>query len=152
MQTHSMAARLSKFKVGDLALRSALELERARAGLPHDRSRLTALAEALRVSAGEQDEATEVSYMRPGYLEPFERVYLSSHSNEPKTSDEIVRYVAKVIGDIDAAARNEQIPEALASKLVDFCIELNREFVRRQPTETRGGRKQRGVPVEALVS
>ncbi len=149
MQTHAMAVRLSKFKVGDLALKSALELERARAGVDYDKSQLTELADALRVSAGEDENAGSVAYMRPGYFEPFERVYRSSHAIEPKSSDDIRKFVIAAIKDIDTAA-NKKIDEKLLTKLVDFCLELNREFVR-QPTENRGGRRPRSVAIEALV-
>jgi hypothetical protein len=150
MHTQAMAARLSKFKVGDLALKSALQLERARAGVPYDKSQLAELAEALRVSAGEQDDTGRVSHMRPGYFEPFERVYRSSVEAEPQSSEEIRTFVIKAIADIDAAAHDE-INGSLVSKLVDFCLELNREFVRRPPVEDRVGRRQRSLPIEAFV-
>lgn len=149
MQTHAMAARLSKFTVGDLALKSALELERARAGVAYDRSQLTELADALRISAGEGDNTSSVAHMRPGYFEPFERVYRSSHAVEPKSSEDIRKFVINAIKNIDTAA-NERIDDKLLTKLVDFCLELNREFVRR-PTENRGGRRPRSVAVEAFV-
>lgn len=150
MQTQAMAARLSKFKVGDLALKSALQLERARAGVSYDKSQLTQLADALRISAGEPDESGRPSYMRPGYFEPFERVYRSSHETEPKSSEEIRTFVIEAIAEIDAAAHDE-INVSLVSKLVNFCLELNREFVRRSPAEDRVGRRQRSVQVEAFV-
>jgi hypothetical protein len=150
MHTHSMAARLSKFKVGELALKSALELERARAGISYDRSQLTELAEALRVSAGQNDEKGKMAFMRPGYFEPFERVYRSSLDADPKSIEDIQKFVIKTIEDIDAVAQDEVSLETM-SKLVDFCLELNREFVRRQPTENRVGRRQRSVAVEAFV-
>lgn len=149
MQTHGMAARLSKFKVGDLALKSALELERARAGMHYDKTQLTELADALRVSAGETDHAGTVAYMRPGYFEPFERVYRSSNTAEPKSSEDIRKFVIDAIRDIDAAAADPIQPKLL-SKLVDFCLELNREFVRR-PTENKVGRRPRSVAIEALI-
>ena len=150
MHTHAMAARLSKFKVGDLALKSALQLERARAGFPYDKSQLVELAEALRVSTGEPDDNGKASYMRPGYFEPFERVYRSSVDAEPKSSEDIRKFMIMAIADIDAAAHHE-VDARVMSKLVDFCLELNREFVRRPPAENRVGRRQRSVPVEAFV-
>jgi hypothetical protein len=150
MQTQAMAARLSKFKIGDLALRSAMELERARAGVKYDPGRLHELADALRTSAGKADEQGKMSHMRPGFLEPFERVYRARNSGEPKSYEQISEFVAKAIVEIDGAA-NEQIDDAIATRLVDFCLELNREFVRRQQSEGRVGRSQRGVPVEAFV-
>lgn len=151
MQVNAMAARLSKFKVGDLALKSALELERARAGISYDRTQLIALAEALRVSTGQDDTNGKAAYMRPGYFEPFERVYRSTEEAEPKSTDDIQKFVTKAIEDIDNAVARDKVSDQLVSKLVDFCLELNREFVRRQPTENRVGRRQRSVAVEAFV-
>ena len=150
MQMHAMAARLSKFKVGDLALKSAMQLERARVGSNYDTAPLSALATALRVSAGEPDDSGHVAYMRPGYFEPFERVYRSSHDHEPKSFDEIRAFVEEAIKDIDKAAE-DKLKEPFIAKLVDFCLELNREFVRRPPTENRVGRRHRNVPIEAFV-
>lgn len=150
MHTQGMAVRLSKFKVGDLALKSALQLERARAGATFDKSPLTDLAEALRVSAGEPDDTGRVSYMRPGYFEPFERVFRSSVEQEPKSIDEIRHFFDEAITDINAAAE-DHIGDADMAKLVDFCLELNREFVRRPPAENKVGRRHRSVPIEAFV-
>lgn len=150
MQTHAMAARLSKFKVGDLALKSALQLERVRAGVSDDKSQLLALAEALRVSAGDCDDPGKAARMSPGYFEPFERVYRSSLASEPKSSADILRFVDDAIHQIDAAAAGKISGSALA-KLVDLCLELNREFVRRPVAEAKVGRSQRSVPIEAFV-
>lgn len=150
MHTQAMAVRLSKFKVGDLALRSALQLERARTGATYDKSPLTDLAEALRVSAGEPDNADRIAHMRPGYFEPFERIYRSRLDQEPTSLDEIRQFVARAIVDIDAAAQDHVSDTAMA-KLVDFCLELNREFVRRPPAENKVGRRQRSAPVEAFI-
>ena len=151
MQTHSMAARLSKFKVGELALKSALQLERARAGVSCDMTQLHQLAEALRVSAGENDESGKAAYMRPGYFEPFERVYRSSVAADPTSIDDIRQFVIEAIEKIDSVTETDVDPE-VAKKLVDFCLELNREFVRRTPAENRVGRRQRSVAIEAFVS
>ena len=150
IQMHSMAAKLSKFKVGDLAMSSALQLERARAGLNYDKSQLASLADALRLSTGDDGGAGKVSYMRPGYFEPFERVYQSSNKTPPKSSEEIRGFVIKSIAEIEAAV-NDHIDDDVVAKLVDFCLDLNREFIRRQPTENRVDRRQRSVPLEAFV-
>lgn len=152
MQTQAMAARLSKFKVGELALKSALELERARMGASYDRLQLAELADALRVSAGASDDSGKVAFMRPGYLEPLERVYFSNKSSAPESAEELRHFVEEAISQIDlAASAQDSIDEKSLNRLVDLCLELNREFVRRNLSESRGGRRQRSVPVEAFV-
>lgn len=144
------AAGLSKFMIGDLALRSALELERALAGGSYDKDPLHSLAAALRQSSGVEDMSGGVSHMRPGYFEPFERVYRARNTTEPKSLKQIREFLDRAIHDIDAAA-DQSLNSDLASQLVDFCLELNREFVRRQPSEDNVGRSRRSIPVEAFV-
>lgn len=153
MQVQAMAGRLSKFTIGDLALRSALELERARAGTSYDGEKLHALAAALRASAGGDSADQKVAHMLPGYFTPFERVYRSRVHDEPKSLDDIRKYLSTFIDEIDQTAtlRPKRLDESLATRLVDFCLELNREFVQRQPSEERVGRARRSVPVEAFV-
>jgi hypothetical protein len=151
MQETSMAAaQLSKFMIGDLALRSALELERALAGANYDKEPLHSLAAALRQSSGAEPVSGGVSHMRPGYFEPFQRVYRARNTAEPKSLKQIREFLDKAIYDIDAAA-DQPLDRDLASRLVDFCLEVNREFVRRQPSEDNVGRSRRSVPVEAFV-
>lgn len=104
----------------------------------------------MRVSAGEPDDSGKLSHMRPGYFEPFERVYRSSMEAEPRSSEDIREFVVKAITQIDAAA-HEDVNASVVSKLVDFCLQLNREFVRRPLVENRVGRRQRSVQVEAFV-
>ena len=141
--------RLSKSEIGELALDSALELELAAAGQPFDVDPLHQLASALRQTTGSEEVPGRVAHMRPGYFEPFERLYRVHKAAEPKSFEQIRKFVATSIEQIDAAASRPLEP-ALASKLVDFCLELDREFARRQPTEDRGGRSTRGIPIEAF--
>ncbi len=146
-----MAARLSKFKIGDLALRSAFELERARGGAPHDRRALKDLADALRQSSGKEDVRGRVAHMRPGFFEPFEQLYRLRVSAEPESMEQIRDFVDELIDKLDAASEAQK-PEDADEKLVDLCLSLHREFVRRQSAEGRFGRSQRSsIPVEALV-
>ena len=145
-----MGARLSKFKIGDLALRSALELERARAGEDYDTAPLRDLADALKQMSMPLLGPTGVASMRPGYFEPLERLYRSHSSEAPNSFDQISAFVGRAIAELDVVASNRKVPDTLP-RLVNFCIELHREFVRRPAAEGRFGRSQRSVPVEALV-
>jgi hypothetical protein len=85
MEAQSTLERLSKSDIGDLALDSALQLERARSGRPINTKPLHTLAAALRYSAGADDESGSVAAMWPGYFDPFERLYRSRQSAVPKS-------------------------------------------------------------------
>lgn len=145
-----MGIRLSKFQIGDLALRSAWELERARSHLPFDNTPLRELANALERSSEVSASQGSVTYMRPGYFEPLERVYHVRHSNEPDTPDGVKNFVK------EATVRLKLVVSNGASErdgeLVDFCLELHRAFIRRIPAEGRHEHKNRSIPTEAFVS
>jgi len=150
METDGMGARLSKFKIGDLALQSALELERARAGEKYATAPLHDLADALRQTSMPPLGNAGVSSMRPGYFEPLERLYRLQSSEAPSSFDEFSDFIGRAIAELDEVAADQTMPHSLP-RLVNFCIELHREFVRRPTAEGRFGKSQRSVPVEALV-
>lgn len=145
----TIGARLSKFQIGDLALRSAWELERARSDMPFDGTPLCELAKALERSSEVNASQGGVTYMRPGYFEPLEKVYHVRQADEPDTLDGVKKFVA------EATARLKLVvTEGTGDRdgeLVDFCLELHRAFIRRMPAEGRHEHKIRSVPVEAFV-
>lgn len=140
--------RLSKFKIGDLALRSAWELERARSNMEFDHTPLCELARALEQSS-DVGASQGVTYMRPGYFEPLEKVYHVSHAGQPESFENVKAFVK------EATARLKLVVSVGASdhddELVDFCLELHRAFIRRMPVEGRHEQKNRSIPTEALV-
>ena len=132
MQFHHMASELSKRDLGNLAIESALEFERANAGEVFEKSRLAAFCEALRVSIGERDitDGSMPDYMRPGYFEPFERVYVSCNQGKiPQSAMEIRSYIREIISEIDLFRRDERMNADSVTKFVDFCLELRRSLV-----------------------
>lgn len=142
-------ARFSKFKIGDLALRSAWELERVRSHMKFDPAPLCELVDALEKSSGVGKSHAGVAYMRPGYFEPLQKVYLWSHSQEPESLEGVKQFVE------EATARMKLVVTGTTSEvsdeLVDFCLELHRAFIRRMPAEGRHEHKDRSISTEAIV-
>ncbi len=142
--------RLSKFQIGDLALRSAWEMERARSLLPFDNTPICELANALERSSEVNASQGGVTYMRPGYFEPLERVYHVRHSNDPDTPDGVKNFVKEATGYLKLVAidgASDRLDE-----LIDFCLELHRAFIRRIPAEGRHEHNNRSIQTEAFVS
>jgi hypothetical protein len=147
----TVQVRLSKFKIGDLALRSAWELERARSRLNFNREPLRQLAEALEKSSDVGASQGAVVYMRPGYFEPLERVYRVRHSSEPESLEGVQRFVQDATISLKKVVADDASSE-VSGELVDFCLELHRAFIRRVPAEGRHEHTNCGIPTEALVS
>lgn len=144
-----MQARYSKFMIGDLALRSAWELERARSNLPFNLTPLGELADALEKSSGTGISQSGVAYMRPGYFEPLQKVYRVSHSEKPESLEGVKQFVEEAtacLKQVVAGGTGE-----VDDELVEFCLELHRAFIRRMPAEGRHEQKDRGNSTEALV-
>lgn len=144
-----MQARYSKFRIGDLALRSAWELERARSNMAFNPAPLGDLAAALEKSSGVGTSQAGVVYMRPGYFEPLQKVYRVSHSEGPESLEGVKHFVE------EATARLKQVVASGTSEgsdeLVEFCLELHRAFIRRMPAEGRHETTDRSVSTEALI-
>lgn len=142
-----MEARLSKFKIGDLALRSAWELERARSEMRFDPVPLRELASALESSSEIGAPQGSVTYMRPGYFEPLEKVYHVKHAEASDTPESVKLYVKEATARLKIVAADGASDQDV--DLVDFCLELHRAFIRRTPAEGRHEHKNRRIPVEA---
>ncbi len=149
MKTEVGFERLSKSDISDLALDAALQLQRGKSGGDFDVTPLHSLALALRHSAGADDANGAPAQMWPGYLDPFERLYRSRTAVEPKSFDEIRDFITQAVKEIDSVDERQPFDKVLATKLIDFCMELNLELGRRQWMETRVDDSPRRDPVEA---
>ncbi len=141
--------RISKFRIGDLALASALELERARTRGIFKSAPLEELAQAL-TQTSLKSEPGAIAAMRPGYFEPFDRLFRSRETNGPDSLDQIDKLVAWAIEGLGDIARTEGKGEK-ASDLLKFCLQLHQEFVGRPASEARFGRTQRTFPTASSL-
>ena len=149
IEAEATLERLSKSEIGDLALDAAVQLQRAKSGGDLDARPLHELAAALRHSAGADEGFASVSQMWPGYLDPFERLYRSAHSAEPKSFKQLRDFIGTAIREIDAVSDGPALDGEIASRLMEFCLQLNLELGRRQWLETRSDESRRRDPVEA---
>lgn len=149
IEAEATLERLSKSEIGDLALDAAVQLQRAKSGGDLDATPLHELAAALRHSAGDDEGFASVSQMWPGYLDPFERLYRSANSAEPKSFKQLRDFIGTAISEIDAVGGGRPLDGGIASRLMDFCLQLNLELGRRQWLETRSDESRRRDPIEA---
>ena len=126
-----------------------MQLQRAKAGGQFDATPLHELAAALRHSAGTDDTSGSMSHMWPGYLDPFERLYRSSKDIEPDSFEQIRDFIGSSIHQIDSVSAGHPLDQGLASRLIEFCMQLNLELGRRHWLETRVDDSRRRDPVEA---
>ncbi len=141
--------RVSKFRIGDLALASALELERARTNGAFTATPLLELAEALKqTSLGA--ESGVIAAMHPGYFEPFDRLNRSRHSGAYNTLEGVPGLVTWAITALGEVAQTNGKGEAVA-ELLNFCFQLHQEFVGRPAAEARFARARGTFPSEAGI-
>ncbi|QYE35687.1 MULTISPECIES: hypothetical protein [Sphingosinicellaceae] len=137
MQQTTEAPLLSKFVIGDLALRSALELELAKNCMKFSPLPLQDLAQALRQTSF-PSSANAAAAMRPGYFESFNRVSSSetAGSGDDGAIDRLLDWAVDGLNRLaDQHGRGDD-----SDKVVDFCLKLHSEFVGRPAAEARFGR------------
>ena len=142
--------RVSKFRIGDLALDSARELERARINGTFTADPLEALAEALQQTSCDPPPGAMLSSMRPGYFEPFDRVQRTRAPSAERKTDDIRGLIDWAITELKRVAQSGGLDDQ-AGELVNFCVQLHQEFVGRPAAEARFGRAQRSIPSSAGI-
>lgn len=126
-------ASVSKFAFSDLALQSAIELERARAGEPFQVEPLVDLADALSITSRPEREGSPFRFVEPSFYEPFERLYrLERHKAE--TVEDIQQYVGDLAERL-RAIKPGKTEERTTRELVIVCIALHRELIRELGSE-----------------
>lgn len=125
---------LSTFTFSDLAMLSAVELEKARAKAPYDAAPLKKLADALTQTTRVAAPGAPFKFVDPGLYEPFERLY---HARAETRADDIEQLQA-FMSDKVRQLRAVQTRKPSAAKLQDlvsFCVALHRELIREMNSE-----------------
>lgn len=125
---------LSKFAFSDLAIRSAVELEKARAGTDFETAPLEQLAAALTRTSHPDDAGAPFKFVEPGYYEPYERLYRQKQPERAKGVEEIQAFVGDAVERLRAFKPGSAQKES-AVELVKFCIALHRELIRELASE-----------------
>jgi hypothetical protein len=116
----------STFALTNLALQSAIELERAKAGMKFDKKPLRDLASALVQTSHANAPGEAFRFVEPGYYEPFERLYLSREAKPSNTVTEIQTFIREASKRIANAAEGKGSD---AVKLIEFCLALHQELI-----------------------
>lgn len=131
---HSAA---SKHDLAELAIRSAIELERAIAGLPTDRHLINELAIELRAKADPLPGLRPCRLVEPGYLSPLKNV-VRRRAQDPTTIEAVQTQVKEIAAELDRFAIHSS-DQAAAKRLRDICLSLNRELLQELISEESSG-------------
>jgi len=126
MTVRTLAASPSKFELADLALQSAIELERIKAGMNHNGEVLDRLAATLVKTCDPGARDAPFRFVEPGYYEPFERLYRLQESPQSTAIEEIQAFIKRTSAKLSQVAQGDK---ALASELIGFCVALHQELL-----------------------
>ncbi len=122
----AIAASPSKYALADLALQSAIELERVKGGMPYDGAVLDRLAATLLQKSDPVVRDASFRFVEPGYYEPFERLYRLRESPQTSAVEEIQAFIKRASEKLSHVVQGDQ---NLASELIGFCIALHQELI-----------------------
>src|SRR5260370_30267376 len=91
----ALAVSSSKYALTDLALQSAIELERIKAGMNHNSEVLDRLAKTLLQTSDPDVRDAPFRFVEPGYYEPFERLYRLKESPQSAAIEEIQAFIKR---------------------------------------------------------
>lgn len=131
---------VSRFALSDLALQSAIELEKLKAGHGFDERAMAELAEALIRTSNPGEGVSRSRFFEVGYSRPFMRLFRDRQASDPQSIKEVQEYVEEVADQIRAFLKQQNAKDA--SNLAGFCIDLHRELVRGLVSESRLGRRR----------
>ncbi|MET4241533.1 hypothetical protein [Bradyrhizobium sp. RT10b] len=120
------AASPSKYALADLALQSAIELERIKGGVPHDDAVLDRLAATLLQTSDPGVADAPFRFVEPGYYEPFERLYRLRESPQTSAIEGIQEFIKRASEKLSHVVQGDK---GLASELIGFCIALHQELI-----------------------
>jgi len=116
----------SKFRLTQLALRAALDLERHRTGGAADLKSLQALSEALLQTSGAEDSSAPFRFVEPGFYQPLQRLYYDQESVRASDVELIQKLLRRTSNDLAQAAQGRP---ADTEALIRFCVALHQELI-----------------------
>ena len=122
----TMRPNTSKFRLTQLALHAAVELERARAGETVRREPLEALSTALLRTSGINESSAPFRFVEPGFYQPLQRLY---HDQEPVGVADVEHIQALIRRTSEALTAAATGSQADTEALVRFCVALHQELI-----------------------
>lgn len=129
MSATAPTGQMSRFAISDLAIQSAVELEKARVGSTYNIEPLTTLAVVLNRTAEPNGEGAPFKFVEPGFYEPLERIYELNNQMRSNSVEELQSFftgVARKLNELNAATPQAGEVEIL----VRLCVHLHRELIR----------------------
>jgi hypothetical protein len=126
---------LSRFAFSDLALRSAIELDRAGNGSEYETAPLRELADALeRAAYPDHSGAAPFKFVEPGFYQAFESLYQLQRRTPAHSVDELQEFMGDAIMGL-RQVEDSVVEAQIDKKLIAFCIALHRELIRELSAE-----------------
>jgi len=117
---------ISRFRLTQLALRAAVELDRVRSGADPRRETLQALSEALLQTTAADEGSGPFRFIDPGFYQPLQRLYYGQESVRASDVEHIQALIRRVSEDLARAADGSR---ADTEALVRFCVALHQELI-----------------------
>ena len=115
----------TRFRLTQLALRAAVELDRARSGAEAHGEPLQALAQAL-LQTTRGDEGGPFHFIDPGFYQPLQRLYFDQESVRASDVEHIQGLIRRVSDGLARAAGGSRDD---TEALVRFCVALHQELI-----------------------
>jgi len=123
---------MSKFSLAQLALRAAVELERAQGGgAPEAEPLLEFSAALLHASLADEDDAP-FRFVEPGFYQPLQRLYHVQESVRASDIEHIQQLIRRVSEGLARAADGHA---ADTEALIRFCVALHQELIEEMTAE-----------------
>lgn len=116
----------TRFRLTQLALRAAVELDRARSGAEAHGEPLQALAQALLQTTRGDEGGGPFRFIDPGFYQPLQRLYCDQESVRASDIEHIQGLIRRVSDDLARAAEGSR---ADTEALVRFCVALHQELI-----------------------
>lgn len=134
------ARALSRFDVSDLAIKSAIEFERLRAGEPFNGQAMSELADALTRTSNPDSASAPFRFFEIGYHKPFMRLFKDRQTSNPGSVKEVQDYLGQMAGRLRRFLRDQNSENA--EDLASFCLDLHHELASSLMSESRVAKRR----------
>jgi hypothetical protein len=142
------SAAISRYTLAQLALSSAVELDRYQNGAAFDGEKLEKLADALTSTSSPNSPSGPNRFFAVGYHKPYMRLY--GHGGADSQSVIAVRaFLAQKAASLRSFLDHPSIEQA--DELASFCADLHHELSSEQLTEIRLAKRRRTRAPERLT-
>lgn len=140
---------ISRYTLAQLALSSAVDLDRFQNGAPLRGEVLARLADALTRTSSPTSQSGPNRFFAVGYHKPYMRLY-GRGARENRSVGKVREFLSEKASNIRSFLENPT-PE-LADELASFCADLHHELSSEQLTEIRLAKRRRTRASDSAVA